>query len=506
MPRRKGSILSIVRLVFLSSLILLFAWKPNAAAQDDPEPEYPFEIEDAFPNVKFTFPVDLANDGVGFLYVVERAGRIYSFPNDSLTADTTLFLDIREKVFDDDNEIESGLLSISFHPDYEVNGYCYVYYVAGDPLRSVLARYTRSEDDPRGADPNSELVILEFDQPSPRHNGGDSAFDTDGYLYLSLGDGSTGEDLFGNGQNLETLLGSIIRIDVDNPEGGKNYGIPPDNPFAGNVDGIREEIYAYGFRNPWRFSIDPESGHIWAGDVGELSWEEVDFVIKGGNYGWPITEGSACFDPNKDCSDVNLIPPVHSYGHHVGRSVTGGFVYRGLRVPELRGKYIFTDWSARQIWALSYDGNPHESDEMPHIEQIAVSRGSISSFGVDENGELYMLFTWGNAKVMRFVESTPSNTNPGENPFSPQVSFRAEGPNPFSDGARFSLEAGVGDYVHVAVFDVLGREIDVMFSGVMASGTVRELKFDGSRHPNGVYFFRAQHSGGFITRTMILSR
>jgi hypothetical protein len=143
---------------------------------------------------------------------------------------------------------------------------------------------------------------------------------------------------------------------------------------------------------------------------------------------------------------------------------------------------------------------------MPDIEQIAVARESITSFGVDENGELYMLFTFGNAKVMRFVESIPSSTHPEENLFSPQVSFRAEGPNPFSDRALFSLEAGAGDYVHVAVFDVLGREIDVMFSGVMASRTVRELEFDGSRHPNGVYFFRAQHSGGFITRTMILSR
>ena len=498
------SVLSVLLPAHVLCLVLALStvtWPHIAAAQDEPETENLFEIEEAFPNIRFEFPVDLANDGLGQLYVVERAGKIYTFPNITATQDTVLFLDISERVFDTD--IEAGLLSVSFHPDYEENGHFYIYYLTDNPLRSVLSRYTRSEYDPRKADPGSEHIILELAQPSPKHNGGDSSFDADGYLYLSLGDGSTGADANGNAQNLETLLGSIIRIDVDHPDAGQNYGIPPDNPFVGNLQGYREEIYAYGFRNPWRFSIDPETGHIWVGDVGEVSWEEVDFVIKGGNYGWPMMEGPACFNPPENCSGDNLIPPVHSYDHDVGLSVTGGFVYRGSRAKELEGRYLFADWSGRQLWSLTYDGeNPYESDEAPTVELITDAKRFISSFGVDENNEVYMLFTF-EGRVMQFAETPNSDTEP---PDVAEFSFEAVGPNPFSDRTSFTLGSRENGHIRVSVYDVLGREVDVLFDAMMAAGSKSEFYFDGSGLPSGVYFFRAQDSRGITTRKMVLTR
>ncbi len=392
---------------------------------------------------------------------------------------------------------------MSFHPDYQENGFFYIYYVTDEPLRSRLSRFERSNSEPRTADRESELVILELDQPSPKHNGGDISFDTDGYLYLSLGDGSSEEDAFGNAQNLETLLGSIIRIDVDNPDDGRNYGIPPDNPYVGNPENYREEIYAYGFRNPWRFSIDPESGHIWTGDVGETAFEEVDFVVKGGNYGWPMMEADACFNPPENCSADDLYPPIHSYDHEIGLSITGGFIYRGSRVPDLQGKYIFADWSGRQLWALTYDGeNPYESSAEPTVEQITDAKRFISSFGVDESGELYMLFTF-EGRVMRFTETSSSGPEP---PITAEFTFDPLGPNPFNNQTAFSLESRAHGDVRVAAYDVLGREVAVLFDGLMTAGDQREIHFDASDLPAGIYFFRAQSPSGSTTREMVLAR
>lgn len=488
------------RYVSFLLVVLLFVCLGKARAQSTPEFQNLFEIEEAFPNLRFDFPVDLANDGLGRLYVVERAGRIYSFPNDSTTRDTTLFLDIRDAVFDAD--IESGLLSLSFHPQYEDNGYFYVYYLTDNPLRSRLSRFERSDADPFNADVASETVIVEVNQPSPKHNGGDSAFGSDGYLYLSLGDGSTGRDTFGNAQNLETLLGSIIRIDVDNPSNGRNYGIPPDNPFAGNMSGYREEIYAYGLRNPWRFSIDPVTGHIWAGDVGEVTWEEVDFIVKGGNYGWPIMEGPVCFDPPENCVSDGLYPPVHAYDHDVGVSVTGGFVYRGRRVPELVGRYLFADWSGRQLWSLQYDGNPYEPDSEFEVEQITDAKRFISSFGVDEHNEVYMLFTF-EGRIMRFIATQDMTVEPPE---LPEFEFTLTGPNPFSGDATFRLASSSGGWVRVAVYDVLGREIEVLLDRTMTSTTETSIRLGGSGLPNGTYYVRALSENGSITHKVVLNR
>lgn len=487
--------------IWLLMCVLLSPVHP-AAAQEDTGSNDLFELENAFPELTFTQLVDLAADGLGFLYVAERAGTVYSFPNDSSTRDARVFLDLTDWVYDD--YLEAGLLSIVFHPQYPDNGYVFVYYVADEPLRTVLARFSRSESDPRRADPDSESVILEIEQTTDAHNGGEAVFGPDGFLYLSVGDGGPGGDPYGAGQNRENLLGSIIRIDVDNPTNGKNYAVPPDNPFFGNDQGIREEIYAYGFRNPWRFSIDPESGQMWVGDVGERTWEEVDFVKKGGNYGWSHREGPICWRPPDNCVQDGLYPPVHAYDHDTGKAVIGGFVYRGDLVPELVGKYIFADWVQRQVWALTYDGNdPYEADAKISVDQIAQTDLIPASFGVDESQELYFL-TW--SKIMRFAATSRiEREKEAELPDAP-FHLKLTGPNPFSRTTALELATFKDDFVRVAVYDVLGREIAVLFDGFTRGGSIREIVFPAGSLTNGIYFLRAASAQNVVTRTVVLAR
>ena len=261
----------------------------------------------AFPNLAFAKPVDLQNagDGTNRLFIVEQEGTIRVIQNNPSTTLSRLFLDITDRVHYI-NGSELGLLGLAFHPGYESTGYFYACYTADVPLRSVISRFTVSAD-PDSARRESEEVLLEILQPYTNHNGGQIAFGPDGYLYIGLGDGGSSGDPENNGQTLSTLLGKILRIDVDSPAPELPYGIPADNPFAQNAFGYREEIFAYGFRNPWRFSFDPVTGRLWCGDVGQSSREEINIVEAGGNYGWNIMEGTACFPSATECSSTGLI-------------------------------------------------------------------------------------------------------------------------------------------------------------------------------------------------------
>ena len=351
------------------------------------------EIERAFSNLSFDRMVDLTfpYDSTNRLFVVLQSGQIKVFENEQGVESTKTFLDISSRVNDSGNE--EGLLGIAFDPDYQHNGYFYVNYTASDPRRTVISRFIRNADDSDRANPDSELVILEIPQPFKNHNGGQVVFGTDGYLYISLGDGGSSGDPTGHGQNPRTLLGAILRIDVRSSGAGNTYYIPSDNPFVGNENGAREEIWAYGFRNPWRFSFDPETGDIWAADVGQNSWEEIDFVKPGLNYGWNVMEGTHCYsgrrvksEQSPSCARTDLEKPVAEYGRVDGCSVTGGFVYRGTRHPSLYGAYIYGDFCSGKIWALRYDGNS-VTDQM----EIVDSNLRISAFGQDQSGELYIL-------------------------------------------------------------------------------------------------------------------
>jgi glucose/arabinose dehydrogenase len=341
-----------------------------------------YRVEVAFPVLLFDAPVGIYNagDGSNRLFVVEQAGLIWVFNNSRDVFFAELFLNISDRVLFGG---EQGLLGLAFHPHFRNNGYFYVDYVADSPRRTVIARFSVAAGNPNEADMNSEVVLLEVEQPFSNHKGGQIAFGPDGYLYVALGDGGSGGDPLGNGQNRSTLLGKILRIDVDSTSDGLNYGIPVDNPFVGNVQGFREEIFAYGFRNPWRFSFDFKTGRLWVGDVGQDRMEEVDIVEKGKNYGWNVMEGSLCFSPSSGCNRIGLELPVWEYGHDLGIAVTGGFVYRGSRLAELVGAYVYGDYGSGRIWALRYGGS--STNEMVIDTDLL-----IPSFGVDEAGELYV--------------------------------------------------------------------------------------------------------------------
>ena len=352
------------------------------------------ELAVAFPELDFSRPVDLQAppDESNLLFVLEQGGVIRVFENEAGVEEAGVFLDIRDRVNDSGNE--EGLLGLAFHPDYADNGTFFVDYTASGPRRTVIARYQVDPADPQRARKDSEEVILEVEQPFANHNAGQIVFGPDGYLYITLGDGGSGGDPHDNGQDPTTLLGSILRIDVDAASDGLAYGIPADNPFVGNTDGYREEIYAYGLRNPWRISFDAENGRLWAADVGQNAYEEIDIIEKGENYGWNVMEGLHCYEPSSGCDREGLVEPIAEYDHSQGRSVTGGYVYRGSDVAPLVGKYVYGDFVSGRIWTLDYDGSTAE------VEELFDTNLGISSFGVDRGGELYVLAFDG--KIYRF--------------------------------------------------------------------------------------------------------
>ena len=318
-------------------------------------------------------PVDLqpVGDGSGRLFIIEKTGRIRIFQDGQLLE--TPFLDIDERVGSIGNE--QGLLGMAFHPNYLESGYFYVNYTDNNG-NTVIARY-QVTDDPTLADPDSEFVLLNVSQPFPNHNGGVLAFEPDGYLYAGLGDGGSAGDPRGNAQSLETLLGKILRLDVDS---GEPYAIPPDNPFG-------DEIWAYGLRNPWRFSFDKINGDLFIGDVGQGNWEEIDYVPAGTpgglNFGWDYFEGNHPYEGTPP-QDAQFVPPVAEYSHGDGCSVTGGYVYRGS-MPEWNGIYLYGDYCSGTVWGLIRSGEGWQN------QALFEAPGRITSFGQDEAGEMYLL-------------------------------------------------------------------------------------------------------------------
>lgn len=352
------------------------------------------QIQKVFSSISFDAPLDLQNpkDGTDRLFVVEQGGIIKVIDGaNAVTAST--FLDISSKLISGG---EQGLLGLAFHPNYGSNGYFFVNYSEKESGATIVARYKVKDGSPNEADLNSELRIIKIDQPYANHNGGGLAFGSDGYLYIGMGDGGSGGDPLGNGQNTGALLGKMLRIDVDHTANDKNYAIPADNPFVGNAQGIKEEIYAGGFRNPFRFSFDPTTERLWAGDVGQGEVEEIDVVEKGKNYGWNKMEGSQCYPLNSSCNPAGLELPVAEYHHEGSASVTGGYVYRGSALLTLVGSYFYADFINGKIWKLEYNGQTGKTLEIFDTDK------NISSFGVDKDGELYFL-SYGEGAIYKFV-------------------------------------------------------------------------------------------------------
>ena len=462
--------------------------------------------EDSFPNLPaLDRPVSLLQapgDGTRW-FVVEQTGRVRVFANNPLVSAFQTFIDLSSSV-DPPPPNESGLLGMAFHPDYASNRQVYLFYTEpGSPLVSVVSRLT-SLDGGVSLDPSTEVVLLRLNQDSENHNGGHLAFGPDGYLYVGIGDGGGAGDPLDRAQDPTNLLGAILRLDVDS---ASPFAIPPDNPFSGNplcpsdpnISGPEcPEIYAWGLRNPWRWSFDRDTRELWLGDVGQGAWEEVNRIERGGNYGWDCREGANPFNsPAATCAtETGLVEPVAQYDHGQGSSITGGFVYRGTEVPALIGRYIFADFISTRLWALADNGQGGYD-----LEVLDSSLGfNVSGFGEANDGEIYVLDFGG--RVRKLVDrgggsgsppvpsllsgtgcvsaADPSQPADGLVPYSVQVPFWSDGATKerwlaIPDGTTISVDAA-GDFQFPAG--------TVLMKHFRLSGQIVETRLF-MRHPDG---------------------
>ena len=319
--------------------------------------------------------------GAGVMYVVEQGGRMTRIAGGR----RSVFGDLSSSI--ESGSYETGLLSLAFAPDYRETKptKVYVNYTTGKKLRTEVAEFRVAGNPPRIV-PSSRRVLIQFSQPYANHNGGHTIFGPDGMLYIATGDGGAGGDPLGSGQKQNTLLGKILRINP-NPAGGRQYGIPRDNPFRG-IGSYRPEIFATGLRNPWRMSFDRKTGKLYAADVGQNKQEEVHLIRPGDNLGWNIMEGDLCYKPRANCPRKGLVMPLHTYGRSEGKSITGGYVYRGNTLARFRGQYFFADFLSGRVWSFPVGADGRRSGRVTlHFDKA----GTISSFGEDNAGELYLV-------------------------------------------------------------------------------------------------------------------
>jgi len=337
--------------------------------------------------------MDGPKDGSKRLFICEQTGKIKIIKNGKVLEKP--FLDVSSKLdIIGKSYSEKGLLGLAFHPKFKTNGRFFIYYSAptnnsSDDHKSVVGEF-RVSADPDVADPNSLTIIMEIAEPESNHNGGQLAFGPDGFLYIGVGDGGGAGDqhgVIGNGQDPSSLHGKILRIDVDSK---RPYAVPSDNPFI-KLKNAKPEIWAYGLRNPWRFSFDRKTGKLFCADVGQNEWEEIDIILKGKNYGWRVMEGNHCYDPKNNCNKMNLELPIAEYNHNKGISVTGGYVYRGKNMPAFIGKYIFADWKGNMFYLEEVGGKWVLHDLAIEGKTNSDLDININSFGEDETGEIYIL-------------------------------------------------------------------------------------------------------------------
>jgi glucose/arabinose dehydrogenase len=350
-----------------------------------------------------------AGDGSNRLFVLTQRGVIHVFENKQDVKQSRVFLDIGKLSSYFDRQNERGLLGLAFHPRYRENGEFFISYTTNSdvPFDEVISRWRVDPNDPNRADPNSEEEILRVKQPYWNHNAGSLAFGPDGYLYIALGDGGSGGDPHENGQNLRTLLGKILRIDIDRTDGRRPYAIPSDNPFVDNPS-ARGEIWAYGLRNVWRMAFDPKTNLLWAADVGQDLFEEIDIIQRGGNYGWNLREAKHAYGRRGSGPHQKLIEPVWEYDHALGVSLTGGLVYRGKRLPDLVGLYVYGDYGSGRMWALHYDHQQHKV-----LGNYAIPGPSlpITSFGTDEAEEIFFTIIAADGQgIYRFEKVRQNNS------------------------------------------------------------------------------------------------
>jgi uncharacterized repeat protein (TIGR03806 family) len=379
----------------------------TSRVKGSPEPPAPYRTEVAFPKLPpFAEPLDIAYvPGTNRLAIAERRGKIFTFVNDPQTQKADLLLQIKQA---------DQIYAITFHPQFAKNGYVYVTYIIG-PDKPNGTRVSRFEvkGDPPAADPASEKILFEW--PSGGHNAGCLKFGPDGFLYIATGDGSGIADEFQTGQDLSDVRGKILRIDVDKPDAGKNYSIPKDNPFVDRAS-ARPEVWAYGLRQPWKMSFDAAGGDFWEGDVGQDLWESVNLIRKGGNYGWSVKEGSHDFRPDRKKGPDPITPPVYEHGHAEFRSLTGGYVYRGAKLKDLVGAYVYGDFDTGRVWRLRLGED--QGKRTVDAQELCQTALRVVSFGVDQTGELYFI-DFAGGQLHRLV---PAERQPDQPPFPHKLS------------------------------------------------------------------------------------
>ncbi len=464
----------------------------------------PYSLVNAFSNLSFTQPIYLthSNDGTNRIFVVQKNGLIKVFSNDSNISSATTYLDISSRIITSGGSGEQGLLGLAFHPNYANNGYFYVYYVSpASSYTLVIARYKVSAADPNVADFNSEQIILTIPHPTnTNHNGGCIFFGLDGYLYMGTGDGGSGGDPPNNAQNTQVLLGKILRINIDSTTGSQNYVIPPTNPFYNSTNG-KGEIFAWGMRNPWRFGQDRTTGIIWCADVGQGSYEELDIIENGNNYGWRCYEGMHSYNLSGCGTMSNYIFPLKEYTHAGGNcSVTGGFIYRGSRRPDLVGGYIYGDYCSKKIWKFKYEGGVVLEDSL-----LMTATSSVLSFGMDQNNELYVLLNNG---VYRFNKSDLVGINNSSSNTPSEFKLEQNYPNPFNPETNINYYIPDLSKVWLTIYDALGKEIYTLVNTVQMPGTY-QIKWNGKDAygnyiPSGAYFYTlsaTNKAGNFFNET-----
>lgn len=437
------------------------------------------------------------------LFVVERRGDI-KIVLDGLTLPTP-FMDIDSLVMDLSQSPETGMTGLAFHPDFPDSPYVFIYYV-DNANESIVARYQISAANPNVVDYSSAQIYLQYPHPYLMHYGGHVEFGPDRYLYVSIGDGGHQGDPDGWAQNLNMLIGKILRIDVLHPP---PYTIPPDNPFV-HVWDTQPEIWQYGLRNPYRFSFDKANGDLWIGDVGQDKFEEVDHTrapVPGGlNYGWAIMEADSCHDPPVNCDTTGLTMPVFWYEHLYGCAVVGGYVYRGQNIPALQGTYFCADYCYANIWSIAPDGSVANRTAELHAALNGGVIGIVSGFGVDGFGEMYIVDygTGATGEIYKIVDPTFVAAEPAPHP---ALAFRGPAPNPARGAARFAIELGRAGHFDLTVVDVTGREVARLASGARVAGSYAFV-WDGRdqagrRAAAGTYLLRASLDGRVITRSVV---
>jgi len=461
-----------------------------------------YVLQDAYPSLTFNSITECqtAPDAANRLFVVSQKGIIYVLNMTTNPPTQKVFLDISSRVSPSSSGSEVGLLGLAFHPSYVTNRYFYVDFTntpTGGSLTSYIARYEVSPTNPDSALRSTETIFLTQAQPYSNHNGGKIAFGPDGYLYIAFGDGGSGGDPNGNGQNRATFLGKILRIDVNSASGGNQYSIPPTNPYFGSTQ-YKQEIFCYGMRNPWRFSFDLPTGRLWCADVGQSAREEVDIIVSGGNYGWNVMEGNICYSPSSGCDTSGKIRPIVDYGRTDCSSITGGYVVRSSpQLPQLEGQYVLGDYGTRKVFAITYNGVTATST------LLLTASTAISSWGVDKSNNVYACTYATSGKLLKLVDTRVGMENLG-NAVPDMYYLMQNYPNPFNPSTKITFAMKNPGVASLVVYDNMGRIVETLVNNENLNTGFYTKDFNASKLSSGVYYYKLTTQDFSETKKMLL--